>query len=85
MPFIALRIIPTSLLTGWRLECGAIGWCSSIAFLAVQCASDSGSTPFLRDDPWAIGPRWMVASVLIVTAIQLGNPVMLIILMKERR
>jgi hypothetical protein len=61
---------------------GRSGGASGIALLAIQLASYSGSTPCLRDDPGTISPRRIMAGMLVMAAIQLGNPVIFLILVK---
>ena len=38
-------------------------------------------TPFGRGHPWAIRPRWLVSKMLMVTAVELGHPVLLFVLL----
>lgn len=41
-------------------------------------------TPFFTDDPGTVNPGWPVAHMLMVTAIELRNPVALLIAMKRK-
>lgn len=60
----------------------AIRRSADITLLALKLSVDDGSTAFRRDHPWAIDPRRIVACVLIVTALEFGNPVVFSVLVK---
>jgi hypothetical protein len=55
---------------------------SALAELARERLTKGGGAAFGRDDPGAIGPRRIVANVLIVPALELRDPVLFFVLMK---
>ena len=59
----------------WRLSRGD-------AFHASQRRADERRAAFRRRDPWTDLPRRIVADMLRVAALEIGDPVLFIILMK---
>ena len=55
-------------------------WC--IASAASESLSKRFRTAFGRDDPWTVGPRRIVTNVLVVSALELGNPMLLFVLVE---
>jgi hypothetical protein len=51
-----------------------------IAFFAVEQRTDVLVSPFVRDDPWPVDPRRVMAHVLIVAALELGDPILMFVL-----
>jgi hypothetical protein len=51
-----------------------------IALLARQEGPEFLSAPLGGDDPWAVGPWWIVPHMLVVATLKLGNPMLLIVL-----
>ena len=54
-----------------------------VAADAVQLDAESGGASFWRGNPWAYLPRRIVANVLAVPALQLGQPMPFVILVKS--
>ena len=53
-----------------------------IAFSTSERLSKRFGTAFGRDDPWTIGPWRIVANVLVVPTLELGNPMLLFVLVE---
>jgi hypothetical protein len=53
-----------------------------IALLASENSSKKIGTALWRDNPRTISPWWIVSNVLVVTALEFRNPMLLFILMK---
>src|SRR5919108_641804 len=51
-----------------------------VAFLAVERCTERGCPPLRGCDPWPVHPRRVVAYVLLMTALEFGDPVALVIL-----
>src|SRR5688572_13354052 len=65
-----------------RSLCRAIPRCADIAFPAVQHLPEHLLATLRRDHPGPVGPRRIVADVLVVAAFELGHPVLRFIEMK---
>jgi hypothetical protein len=57
---------------------------SAVAFDAVETDPEPAAAAFGGDDPWKARPRRIVADVLVVPALQLGDPVPLAVLVEAR-
>jgi hypothetical protein len=58
----------------WRRAC--------VAFGTRQHAADGVGPALGRDDPRPVAPWWMMPDMLIVAALELSDPVLLIVLME---
>ncbi len=56
-----------------------IRWCVLVAFHAIQLESDLGLATFGSRCPVAFGPGWIVSHMLKMSAVQLGDPMVLFI------
>lgn len=54
-----------------------------LAFQAPQFLAEESRAAFFRENPWAQGPGWIMAHMLSVTAFQIGNPVLVLVLVKS--
>jgi|SRR5215472_3304883 len=55
-----------------------------VAFPAVERSTERGRPPLYGRDPQPIHPRWVVTHVLLMAAVELCNPVALVVLVKSR-
>lgn len=61
----------------------AIRRVAGFAFLALEFGADMALAPFGRRGPKTAGPRRIVTDVLVVAAVELGDPVLCLILMES--
>ncbi len=53
-----------------------------VALSAIQQVSDHLFATFIRRHPLAVHPGWIMTNMLMMPALQLGNPMVLVVLMK---
>ena len=65
-----------------RNRCKPISWRTLIALPTGQDLTEGAAAPCNRCDPQAVGPRRIVADVLIVSTFKLSDPEVLVVSMK---
>lgn len=72
---------------GWPRRAPLLSLTTALRFTLALAADDSvpdlGSAPTFGQHPLAFDERWSMANVLAMTARQLGNPVLLLILLES--
>ena len=59
-----------------------VSWDSTIALDAIESLSMKLGAAFVRNHPRTACPGWIVTNMLIVSAIEFGNPVLFFVLME---
>ena len=79
-----VAVVASCTLSSFRKSCLYFFSSGRVAFPAVERSTERSRAPRRGGDPQPIHPRWVVTYVLLMAALELCDPVTLIVLVKSR-